>query len=240
VVEDVGQYCRDIESHLTRVNAGHLVRIVGPGFALVRQWYQDGIPLSVVLRGIEDRAERHNAGAARRPLRIEFCEGDVRRVFEAWRRAVGVPAAGGDGGAGDVVAAAATPEDRRRPSLSRHLERVIERLGRAAGRLDVPEVLRDLIGRHLGELSSLRAQVPPPRGAGRDAIVARLAALDAELADALRASAPDDVRAAARADAERELEAFRDRLPPERWHRAVDVGVDRLLRDGWGLPTLEM
>ena len=64
MIEDVGQYCRDIEAHLTRVNGGHLVRIVGPGFALVREWYQDGIPLSVVLRGIEAKASRHDAKPA--------------------------------------------------------------------------------------------------------------------------------------------------------------------------------
>ena len=29
---DLGEYCRRIEDHLTRTNAGHLVRIVGPGF----------------------------------------------------------------------------------------------------------------------------------------------------------------------------------------------------------------
>ena len=90
---DVGDYCRQVEDHLTRVNAGHLVRIVGPGFELVRQWAEEGMPLSVVFRGIDLRAERHRAGKSRRPLRIEFCEADVRDLFDGWRRAVGLPRA---------------------------------------------------------------------------------------------------------------------------------------------------
>ena len=45
---DIGEYCRQVEDHLTRVNGGHLVRIVGPGFELVRGWANEGIPLSVV------------------------------------------------------------------------------------------------------------------------------------------------------------------------------------------------
>jgi hypothetical protein len=53
---DLGEYCRRVEDHLTRVNAGHLVRIVGPGFALVRQWADAGVPLSVVYRGIDLKA----------------------------------------------------------------------------------------------------------------------------------------------------------------------------------------
>jgi len=35
---EIGEYCRQVEDYLTRVNAGHLVRIVGPGFDVVRQW----------------------------------------------------------------------------------------------------------------------------------------------------------------------------------------------------------
>ena len=104
---DVADYCRQVEAHLTRINGGHLVRVVGPGFALVKQWADEGIPLSVVFRGIELKAERHAAGASKRPLSIEFCEADVLREFtaraeqdlapyrdrlspEAWTRAVSV------------------------------------------------------------------------------------------------------------------------------------------------------
>ena len=87
---DVGEYCRRVEEHLARANEGQLVRIAGVGFALVRGWAEMGVPLSVVCRGIDQKVERHRAGRSRRPLRIEFCEGDVRAVFHEWQRAVGV------------------------------------------------------------------------------------------------------------------------------------------------------
>src|SRR4030095_10344155 len=88
--DEIGDYCRRVEDHLTRANAGHLVRIVGPGFELVRGWATAGVPLSIVYRGIDDKAERHREGQARRPLRIEFCESDVRALYERWRRAIGL------------------------------------------------------------------------------------------------------------------------------------------------------
>src|SRR3954464_963633 len=87
---DVGEYCRRVEDHLTRASGGHLVRIVGPGFEIVRQWAIEGVPLSVVYRGIDLKAERHRAGQAARPLRIEFCEADVRAIYDDWGRAVGL------------------------------------------------------------------------------------------------------------------------------------------------------
>jgi hypothetical protein len=246
VVEDVGQYCRAIEAHLTRGNGGHLVRIVGPSFALVRQWYEDGIPLSVVMRGIDAKVERHRAGQARRPLRIEFCEPDVRHVFEHWRRAVGLalprPTATpdeADAGTGDGASTADEP--RRRPSLTKHLDRGIDRLSRAAGRVDLPEPLRDACARILGDLTAMRAEAPSARGAAARAQSAeRLAALDAELAQVVVSSAPEAARDEVRREAERELHAFRDRLPPAHWDRSVVAGMDRLLRDRFGVPTLEL
>ena len=54
---DVGAYCRAVEAHLSRRNAGHLVRIVGPSFDLVSGWAGRGVPLSVACRGI-DRLRR--------------------------------------------------------------------------------------------------------------------------------------------------------------------------------------
>ena len=82
---DVGEYCREVEAYLTRVNEGHLIRLVGPGFEMVRRWALDGIPLSVVRQGIDMKSERHKAGRSTRPLRLEFCEGDVQAVYADWK-----------------------------------------------------------------------------------------------------------------------------------------------------------
>lgn len=236
---DAGDYCRQVEEHLTRVNGGHLVRVVGPAFELVRQWAEEGMPLSVVFRGIDLKAERHRAGRATRPLRIEFCEGDVRDTFDTWRRALGLTSR-------DVAASgeadAATPEsaERKRPSLTKHLDRAIERLGRSAGRLDLPEPLRDALGDMMTTLMALRDTARGARGAERDATAAQLPALDRQLLAQARASAPADVLDALRRDAERDLAAYRDRLSGASWRQTVDAAVDQLLRERLGLPTLDV
>jgi hypothetical protein len=232
---DLGDYCRQVEEYLTRVNGGHLVRIVGPGFDLVRQWGEDGIPLNVVFRGIDRRAERHRAGHARRPLRIEFCEADVREVFDGWRRAVGLSAAGAGGPEGTEADA----EPRRR-SLSRHLDRAIERLGAIGGRLDLPEAFRDAAGRLLMDVMAVREASKKARGAAREELIARLRVLDLDLVAAARGSASPDVVAALHREAEQDLAPYRDRLAGDAWQRSVEVIVGRLLRDRFGLPTVEM
>jgi hypothetical protein len=237
---DVGAYCRAVETHLTQVNGGHLVRIVGPGFELVRRWAVDGVPLSVAFRGIDTKAARHRAGAARRPLRIEFCDDDVRDLFDDWRRAIGVaPAARGGlaptASADDQAGVERASADRR--TATRDLDRAIDRLSRAAGHLDWPEALRVVLGARLEALTAIRADLRSARGDARATLLARAAEGDRAFAAELRAAAPAAAVADARAEAERELASYRARLSPAAWLQAVDVTSDRLLRHRLGLPT---
>ena len=237
---DVGEYCRRVEEYLTRVNGGHLVRIVGPGFQLVRAWADEGVPLTVVFRGIELKAERHKAGASRRPLRIEFCDNDVRDVFEGWRRAVGLHAPSAlthaePSGAPDADA----PAEAKRPSLGRHLERAAERLVRASGRLDLADAFRAGIADVLERVAALRERARNARGEVRVDIEHQLAPLDA----ALMAVAREHTDAATLAELARsaadDLAPFRSRLPGPAWDRSVSLTVDRLLRERYGLPTID-
>ena len=260
--QDIGEYCRRVEDHLTRANAGHLVRIVGPGFDLVRGWARSRVPLSVVYRGIDLKAERHREGQARRPLRIEFCESDVRAIFDQWRRAIGLTTGAGfaedpgsedpglhvsspDGapGPGDGAPGLQTRGDAaepKRPSLGRHLERAIDRLSRVAGRLDLPDGLRDACDRALQALAALRESSARARGAAREEAVATLAALDAELLASARAHAPAGWLEALDAEAAADLAPFRGRLVGDAWQRSITVTVDRLLRNRLGLPHLQL
>jgi hypothetical protein len=245
--DEIGEYCRAVEDYLTRANAGHLVRIFGPGFELVRGWAVAGVPLSIVYRGIDMKVERHREGQSSRPVRIEFCEGDVRAVFENWRRAIGVsslaaqdPGSEDPGLLSDGARGLQTQGSAKKPSLSKHLDRAIDRLSRVGGRLELPVELRDACDGVLQELGEMRAAAGKLRGAAREPLVARLALLDARLADAARLWAPESVRAPFVAQAIADLAPYRGRLAGDAWQRSVDVTTDRLLRGHLGLPLLEL
>lgn len=236
---DIGDYCRQVEAHLTRVNGGHLVRIVGPGFMLVRQWAEDGVPLSAVFRGIEQKAERHKAGAARRPLRIEFCEADVRDVFETWRRAIGVVSSSSEAGASVATSEVDRGSGSGRRHTTRALERAIDRLVATAGRLEWPESFRSDINGVLDRLVALRDAVKGTRGVARDELLARLPDLDQTMMSAARAAMPGERYAALREEAASDLAPFRSRLAADAWEQAIDVTADRAVRAFFGLPDLE-
>jgi hypothetical protein len=229
---DLGAYCRAIETYLCRRNEGHLVRVVGPAFDCVAAWASRGVPLRVAFRGIDRCVDRLAAkGARRRPVRVEFCDADVLDVFDEWRRAVGVPAAGFEHGGDDGAA-------RRHASLSAHLDRAIARLTLLRGSGGLP--LSDVVDPMVTELEAARLASKGVRGEARRALLDRLRALDAALVSAARDRLPADTLAGLTAGAESELRAFRDRMPADAYDTARSACVDRLIRDRYSLPTLAL
>jgi hypothetical protein len=229
-----GDYCREIEAYLCRKNDGHLIRVVGPSFELVSRWETDGVPLKIAFQGIDRYFERYyRQGPRRRPVRIDFCDADVRDVFDEWRRAIGV--VGRLDASGESIEAGNASN--RRGSLPAHLERAALRLSTARALGAVGADADAVIDRLAQELDSAKA-ANGLRGEARRAAIARLAALDNELIHVARAS----IDAAARADVEREadeeLSAFRGNMADAAYRRAQTAAVDRLVRQRLGLPVL--
>ena len=229
-MNDLPEYARRVEAYLCQKNKGHLIRVVGPAFELVRGWAASGVPLKIAFRGIDRCCERHDAkGPRRRPVRIEFCEADVLDVFDEWRRAVGVSGGGEESGNGTSP---------RRPALAAHIDRAIARLAHVRG-VDAPSSDLHLhIDRTIRELEEMTAAAARARGASRAILVARLSELDAAMIDsaARQLNAPAVERL--RAEAAEELAPFGARMPAEARSRALEAAFRRLVREDAGLPTL--
>jgi hypothetical protein len=224
-------YCREIETYLCRKNDGHLIRIAGPSFDLVGGWAAQGVPLKVAFRGIDRYFERYySKGPRRRPVRIDFCDADVLDTFDEWRRATGLTAATEEQPSADADGA----PGHRGPSLPVHMERVLRRLtsARAAGALDAG--FDGLLDRVSQEMDVARGV----RGAKRQALLERLAALDRELLDGARASLDDSSRESLAQEADEELAGFRASMSPDAFARAREAAIDRLVRERAGLPTI--
>ena len=231
------EYCRALETYLTRKNDGHLIRIVGPAFERVRGWSERGVPLKVACHGIDRYFERYYAkGPRRRPVRVEFCEPDVLDVFDEWRRAVGVRAIGEE----------PDPAARPREALATHIERVIARLttlrgtsDRAAGASSSAVFISEqVLAEAVVVLDPLRQQAERARGSAREEILATLAQLDARLIEAARNGEGAAIMGELRQQAEADLAPFRDRMPVPQWEQAVGAATDRALRERARLPAV--
>ncbi len=246
---DADAYCRQIEAYLCRKNDGHLVRVVGPAFALVNGWWNRGIPLKVACRGIDRYVERYYAkGPRRRPVRIEFCDADVLDVFDEWRRALGLGMAGigaapgaveGDeGGTPPPATAAGEVGSKGGGGLRAHLDRVVTRLTDLQARGGLPADVADAIESLIERLGAYREASRTARGDARRAILTTLSDLDAELLAAGKASTPAEVLGALREEAGEDLAGFRERMSPEAYERALSAATGRLLRERLKLPVI--
>jgi len=240
---DIDQYCREIEAHLCRRNGGHLVRIAGPAFDVVRGWAQSGIPLKVAFQGMDRYVDRSSArGMRRRPARVEFCEADVHDAFDAWRRAVGIHRAEVEA-AGDVTDQGAdapvegAPRARARESLSTHLDRVIVRLT-SLRTGETPPAWDAVLDEFVRALDAMHPAARRARGEARERLLADLEALDARLLERAQAVAGADVLADAAREATAELEPFATRLSPAAYLAAHQRCEHRALRERLRLPTL--
>lgn len=239
-MRDTVDYCRQIETYLCQKNGGHLVRIVGPAFELVRGWAEQGMPLKVALRGIDRTVDRANArGGRRRPLRIEFCEADVLAVFDDWRRAIGLTASQDAGTTEESPvegdAAGPRPGHRKGP-LAAHIQRCVTRL--LAPMTDADAGFDAEVRRITGELDALAGQAPAARGEARLRILEQLAVLDAELLDAARRRVDARLAAALQAEADAELAGFAGRMPADGLARTRRLALDRLTREAFNLPVI--
>lgn len=246
---DIDGYCRAIEAHLCRRNGGHLVRIAGPAFDMVRGWAQQGIPLKVALQGIDRYVDRSSArGMRRRPARVEFCEGDVLDAFDAWRRAVGIyragaevaPGAEGERTAGEGGAEGEEPPHARpRESLSTHIDRVIVRLTALRGG-EVPQAWDAALEEFVRTLDAMHPAARRARGEARARLLAELESLDARLIARARDAAGGDVLADVSREASAELEPFASRLSTSAYAAAHQRCETRSLRERLRLPTIAM
>lgn len=239
-VDASAEYCRSVEAYLCRKNEGHLIRIVGPSFDLVRGWEAKGIPLKVAYQGIDRCVERYYAkGPKRRPVHIDFCKADVLDAFDEWRRAVGLGAGlsrrSGEAAEADEAGGEDTASPRRE-SLAAHLDRAIARLTalRGGGERTLDPILDDVIR----ELDTARARAKGLRREARAALLSRLAALDASLVAAGRAILEPAVITGLTLEAEDELRAFRGRMAPDAYEKSRAACLDRLVRERLKLPSL--
>lgn len=236
----VGEYCRAIEAHLCRRNGGHLIRVVGPAFEMVRGWEAMGVPLAIALRGMDRYFDRIATRAPRRrPARVEFCEADVMELFDEWRRAVGVGVVR-QRVTGSAATEAGEPRARRGPSLTAHLDRVLVRLTSTLATTELDERLRDTATHVLHAAGEMRATARGLRGEARARALERLVQLDDELMRVAVDSVPPALAAEIEAACRRDLAPFATRMSPSAMADAMATAKVHATRERLGLPRVAM
>lgn len=206
-------------------------------WALIGDWRRRGIPLRLVLQGIEscfDSFERRSPGA-RRINSLSYCRQEVLSLFELYCGLQAVSSGRPSAGSATSEAASASR------LVARHLGRLVRRAREAMAVASSAghEALVGALAAAAAEMRAMRkalASGPPiPRSLEED-----LARLDAELLEAARAALGSEEMARLEQEVDAALGAALERMSPGARATTRRAATARLLRRRCHLPRLTL
>ncbi|MGI8783815.1 MAG: hypothetical protein ACR2L2_09250 [Acidobacteriota bacterium] len=226
-------YFTEVEEHFLRRRDKNV--LVSPlDWSLIDTWKTSGIPLAVVLRGI-DRSFDENRGRSR-PRRITslfYCHPAVARAFEEYLEA--------QVGRADQAQPANADATLRPEQLVTHLSGASERLRQARGRFEAQGQggSVEAIDRALARLGELTAEVQGGRP-DLEALDQSLVAIEELLAGAIAAEEPAERRAAREMEIRQDLKVHKKKLAPEMFERLQSSLRRRRIVQQYQLPSLSL
>ena len=238
-------YYTEIEEHFGKCRAKHLV--LSPlDWSLIEVWRDSGVPLNIVLRGIDRAFEsfRARANQGRRVNRLFYCHAAVMEAFAEYKEAMVGSHPGELGGASDAAVRPPAAEPDARGELTRWFARTIAQLeqGRgpvaAEGRPGSVEAL-DRVRTRLHELS-LEVEARQDPTLPYEAIERDLAALNQVLLDAARQEVPEETLSEWHTEAKKALKVYRQNLEKETYERILENYLNKRLQQHFSLPPLTL
>lgn len=235
-------YFTEIEEAFVRRRGRHL--LLSPNdWVLMESWKQMGIPLHVVLRGIETAFDSYEKRPRKRSVKsLYYCQEEVEAQFAEWVESQTGAAAPAEAAAELAAASPSVPAPGLpfpREVITAHLAAAREALERGAGR-GGEGLLSEATGRAAARLAELERDFA--RAARPDAaqLEDALTDLEALLDRALRAATPPDLLAEARARAAEQLRPYRERMERATYEQTLDNLLAKLLREARGIPRLSL
>ena len=225
-------YFTEIEEHFQR-RRGSLLLLSTLDWALIETWRDAGIPLEVALRGIDEAFDKYDARqrASTKRLRhvngLAWCAQAVMEAAEQQKEA--------------AIGMVTTPEDTSDKSADAGFEaqRIAAHLRAAAEALSVssiaPEACETLALRLQTIAEEILTQLPNLEDLER-----QLTVLEEKLFAALTTSAPEDILIRLKAEAARELAAYRSRMSAVQLRQIEQQFVQKRLLEHYNLPRLSL
>lgn len=219
-------YFTEIEETFVRRRGKHL--LLNPlDWALIEDWQERGMPLHVVIRGIEsvfDVFDRQPPGT-RTIKSLFYCREEIEAQHKEWLAAQ----VGGNGNNSDSTEAdessAFSPD-----AIAAHLASVSESLKKARSRSTGD--LETALERVLARLDELMINAE-----GTEKLERSLENLDSVIDDALRKSVDAEIL---KKDVAAQLATYRSQMDKGSYQRTFDLMLIKRLREASGIPRLSL
>ncbi len=216
-------YFSDIEQYFCRRRGTNLM-VSTIDWALMEVWKEAGIPLEAIFRGIDatfDKWDKRQS-KTRKVNGLGFCAQEVLAAAEEMREA--------EVGSRPKKQESTLPADEVADYLKRNAE-LVEK-----ARASLPQSAQQLATETAGTLRDLAAK----ESRNFEDMERRLTVMEDKLFAALLASTPDEQLVNVRADAEREMSAYRRNMSAAQIEQLQKQYVHKRLLEKYGLPRLSL
>lgn len=216
-------YFTDIEEHFQK-RRGTILLLSTLDWALIETWKDAGIPLEAVLRGIDATFDKWDKkpSKTRKVNGLGFCAQEVLAAAEEMTEA--------EVGARPAKQESSLPAD----EVAEYLRRNAELVEKA--RAGLPGSVQQLASDTAGTLRELAGQ----ESRNFEDLERRLTVMEEKLFAALLASTPDEQLVSVKADAEREMSAYRRNMSAAQIEQLQKQYVHKRLLEKYGVPRLSL
>ncbi len=227
-------YFTEIEEHFAR-RRGSLLLLSTLDWALIETWREAGLPLAVVLRGIdtafdryEARLQRARGSRGRKVNGLAWCAQAVMEAAEAAAEA----AVGGTATPGEVAGESGFET----APVTHYLRDRADQVGKAA----LPEPAQAVAIETAGRLGELAAELEAEAGKPLDELDRALSTMEERLMAALVTATPEAELLRLREAADRELAPYRSRMGAVQLRQIQGQLLHKRLLEEHGLPRLSL
>lgn len=212
-------------------------------WALIESWKERGIPLHIVLSGIERAFDSHAASRRRRSVKsLFYCQEEVEAQYAEWLESR-VGAGQGDGTGGhDAGGAGDSGLPFPRAAILDHLAHAraaLWQLRREREKQGADE-LSEALDRAIARLEELERDFAAAARPSAEQLETSLTQIEALLDRALRASLTPTEIAKARAAAVEQLQPYAGRMQAEIYEQTLENLLAKSLRERSGVPRLSL
>lgn len=218
-------YYTEIEEHFVRKRARNL--LISPlDWCLIELWKENGIPLHVVLRGIDRSFESAQKRRSSSPKTLFYCHPAVIEAFEEYQEAT----------LGESATEVAVDAEDGESNLSR--EAVLRFMDDLREQLNLRE--GEAFFRAASRISALAAEVSVRTDLDLREIDADLEEISSMLTRALREDLDDETWNSILVQCRKDLKIYRKHLAPAMFERLRQKQLERNLREHFHLPEFSL
>lgn len=236
-------YFTEIEDTFVRRRGKHLL-LGTMDWALMTAWKEMGVPLHVVLNGIEHAFDSFEAKPRKRSVKtLMYCQEEVEAQYAEWLDSqLGAQNGNGEQETGeDYIEEESLPFPRA--TILEHMQSAraaLLQICEERRRRTRDNELCDALARSAARLGEMEKDFARAARPSAEKLEEALTALERMLDDALGANIPQAELAAARSETEAQLEPYRNRMEQPTYEQTFGNLLLKRLRDQYGVPRLSL